>query len=87
MYYNSLSKTDKRTERSFGQVNQLTDYYYFNKNSHVPAGTSLSMASGLETASTVDSLGLSIAVNGLELSIAPPSRCVCGGAAGAIKVL
>ncbi|PWZ56068.1 Transcription factor MYBS2 [Zea mays] len=69
------------------QVNQLTDYYYFNKNSHVPAGTSLSMASGLETASTVDSLGLSIAVNGLELSIAPPSRCVCGGAAGAIKVL
>jgi len=69
------------------QVNQLTDYYYFNKNSHVPAGTSLSMASGLETASTVDSLELSIAVNGLELSIAPPSRCVCGGAAGAIKVL
>lgn len=71
------------------QVNQLvTDYYYFKKkSSNVYAETSLSMASGLETASSANSLDLSIAVNSLELSIAPPARCGCGGPAGAIKVL
>jgi hypothetical protein len=47
-----------------------------------------SMSSGLlETASSVNSLELSIVVNNLELSIAPPARCGYGGAAGAIKVL
>jgi len=46
------------------------------------------MASGLETASSTTNLNLSIiAVNSLELSIAPPARCGCGGPAGAIKVL
>ncbi|EER94477.1 hypothetical protein BDA96_01G319800 [Sorghum bicolor] len=72
------------------QVNhQLTDYYYFKKDPNVHLETSLSMASGLETASSsTNSLNLSIiAVDSLELSIAPPARCGCGGLAGAIKVL
>jgi hypothetical protein len=37
------------------------------------------MASGLETASSINSLDLNIAVNSLDLSIAPPR--------GAVKVL
>jgi hypothetical protein len=45
-------------------------------------------SSGLETASSVNSLELSIAVNNLGLSIAPPARYGrSSGAAGAIKVL
>ncbi|OEL19980.1 Transcription factor DIVARICATA [Dichanthelium oligosanthes] len=67
------------------QVNKLTNYF---EAPMAHAETSLaSMASVLETASSINSLDLSIAVNNLELSIAPPARCGYGGAAGAIKVL
>ncbi|KAF8728123.1 hypothetical protein HU200_018702 [Digitaria exilis] len=67
------------------QVNELTNYFMTPK---AHAETSLaSMASGLETASSINSMEFSIAVKNLELSIAPPDRCGCGGAVGAIKVL
>ncbi|CAN6311873.1 unnamed protein product, partial [Urochloa humidicola] len=67
------------------QVSELTNFF------EIPMAQAeasfASMASGLQTASSISSLELSIAVNNLELSIAPPARCGCGGAAGAIKVL
>ncbi|XP_066344982.1 transcription factor MYBS2-like isoform X3 [Miscanthus floridulus] len=69
--------------RGFGEIlgNNMQD-----PNVHLE--TSLSMASGLETTSSANGLELSImAVNSLELSIAPPAWCGCGGPAGAIKVL
>jgi SHAQKYF class myb-like DNA-binding protein len=59
------------------QVNQPTNS---TKRSKALAETSYaSMASGLETASSINSLDLNIAVNSLDLSIAPPR--------GAVKVL
>ncbi|RLN41408.1 protein REVEILLE 2-like [Panicum miliaceum] len=68
------------------QVSELTNYFV-TPMAH--GETSLaSMSSGLEPASSVNTLELSIAVNNLELSIAPPARCgYGGGAAGAIRVL
>ncbi|CAL4915600.1 unnamed protein product [Urochloa decumbens] len=67
------------------QVSALTNF--FERPMAQAEASFASMASGLQTASSINSLELSIAVNNLELSIAPPARCGCGGAAGAIKVL
>ncbi|KAL6905344.1 hypothetical protein ACP4OV_002945 [Aristida adscensionis] len=65
------------------QVDELSNYF---KRSRTHAETShASMGSGLETASSINSLQLGIAVSSLELSIAPPRACCC--ATGAIKVL
>ncbi|KAJ1296226.1 hypothetical protein BS78_01G283500 [Paspalum vaginatum] len=68
------------------QGNEPTNNYLKRSNAH-PQTSHASMASVLESACSVTSLELSIAVNNLELSMAPPTRCGCGGAAGAIKVL
>ncbi|CAN6288760.1 unnamed protein product [Urochloa humidicola] len=67
------------------QVSELTGF--FERPMAQAEASFASMASGLQTASSINSLELSIAVNSLELSIAPPARRGCGGAAGAIKVL
>ncbi|CAL4932305.1 unnamed protein product [Urochloa decumbens] len=67
------------------QVSELTNF--FERPMAQAEASFASMASGLQTASSINSLELSIAVNSLELSIAPPARCGCGGAPGAIKVL
>ncbi|WVZ57654.1 hypothetical protein U9M48_008014 [Paspalum notatum var. saurae] len=79
--------------RAFGGIlgsNNMQDIeltnYFKPSNAHTETSHA-SMASVLESASSVTSMELSIAVNNLELSIAPPTRCGCGGAAGAIKVL